>query len=188
MKTCNICGGMRMAFGDVFAGDLKLCSCNQPEVALLSQKIEELEKENKQIIKHLGDTRDICQRLEDRITGLEEKVDFVMEVENEETFLRNALSDQKAEYEKKLKIADDRWNEVQPEELEPHKGESFRRGFEMGKREAVEEIKEKLPSSKPILHVTDDGDGYEIDEEYISDTDERFNSCLKDITDLLNTL
>ena len=33
-----------MAFGDVFAGDLKLCSCNQPEVALLSQKIEELEK------------------------------------------------------------------------------------------------------------------------------------------------
>ena len=73
-------------------------------------------------------------------------------------FLRQALNDQKAE------------------------------SYEMGRREAVEEIKEKLPSSKPILHVTDDGDGYEIDEEYISDTDERFNSCLKEISDLLNTL
>ena len=110
------------------------------------------------------------------------------DIKDMKKLFRTALNDQKAEYEKKLKIADDRWNEVQPEELEPHKGESFRRGYEMGRREAVEEIKEKLPSSKPILHVTDDGDGYEIDEEYISDTDERFNSCLKEISDLLNTL
>jgi hypothetical protein len=72
-------------------------------------------------------------------------------------FIRKALNDQKAE------------------------------SYEMGRREAVAEIKSKLPKEKDVSKASEETD-YEGMFRYGMYPEKAYNSCLKEISDLLNTL
>jgi hypothetical protein len=70
---------------------------------------------------------------------------------------------------------------------EKFKGLSFRRGYEMGRREVVEAIKSKLPKEKlPSCNVIDNDMTLRGNE--ITLKNWGYNSCLSEITTIINNL